>query len=167
MENGKLTTLDWRVYESIKSHTLHDEKGYASQEDIINDVNSQCGEGENFLRRTYNPNSHDICPSLWVSIAKINDSPEVEKIVVIDRFRYYLATEEDADKYIASLIDGAKRKLKRAYTIKRKLLMDGQGKLISCQGKEIGTDSKAREFVEATVDGIMEEIGGHEPKEME
>lgn len=142
----KLNSRDWLIYRIIRKHTSEDPKGYATQKEIFDEVN---GEMPGSLRWVSNKGTHDPCFPIWSTVSKLNQSPEIEKIIVIDDFKYYLATKEEAERYIENLKDQAMRKLKRASSIMRKYGMDGQGKLLSCQGNEIGEGSKAREFTEA------------------
>lgn len=144
---ARLNSRDWLIYQSIKSHTANDEKGYATQREIYEDVTDSMPDSLQWNGER----SHDPCFPIWSTVRKLNASPEVEKIIIIDDFKYYLATKEEAEGYMDKLREEAIRKLRRVSEISHKYGMDGQGKLLSCQDVEITDKSKAREFVESFV----------------
>lgn len=74
-----------------------------------------------------NPNAHDLCPAINSDVHAINNS-NYEKIIVIDNFTYYLATKEEAKKYLMKLWKSIIPKIKRANRIAYKYNLDGQEK---------------------------------------
>ena len=114
------------IYSIVESHTRGDPKGYCTQRELVDEVNASM-PGE--LQWNDSPKSHDHCFPVWSAVRAINASPEVDKIVIVDNFRYYLATKEEAKAYIEELKEDAMRKLKRASDVIRKYRMDGQGDL--------------------------------------
>lgn len=121
-----LTDREKLIYSIISAHTVADSKGYATQREIFEEVNYEM-PGE--LQWNESSKSHDHCFPIWHAVTRINSSDEVDKIVIIDDFRYRLATEEEAKEYISELKSQALRKLKRVSDIMRKYRMDGQGDL--------------------------------------
>lgn len=145
MKTTKLTPRQWATYNLIKEASS---KGVSvSIEEIVANYHESAHKGGYAISTSVG--SHDICGNVWRDVVAINASAEVEKIIIIDNFTYRLATEEEAEEYYADLRTKALRALQRASAIKHKIRKDGQGKLISCQGKAIDDDSTAREFVEA------------------
>ena len=152
----KLTPLEWAVYNTIKETTVNENRTI-SQKELVEKVNEQFGCA--ILKYTQkctnckNDSKGDHCYALIDLVRAINESEEVEKIIVVKAYSYKLGTIEECEEYYNIAMKRAYHFLKKASTISRKMKRDGQGKLISCQGKEITIDSKAREFVEAYIDG--------------
>lgn len=121
-----LTDRERLIYSIIAWHSANDPKGYATQKEIVDEVNSAM-PGE--LRWNEGSASHDHCFPIWQAIARINQSDEAEKIVIMDDFRYWLATAGEARHYAECLRSSALKKLRRASDIMRKYRMDGQGDL--------------------------------------
>lgn len=146
MENSnKLTPRQWATYNLIKEASSRGES--VPIEEIVANYPESAHEGGYSLSR--GAGSHDICKGVWTDITALNASTEIEKIIIIDNFTYRLATEAEAEAYYERLQNKAIRALVRAYAIKTKMRKDGQGKLVSCQGKAIDCESTARRFVEA------------------
>ena len=145
MKAKKLTPRQWATYNLIKEASSKGEK--VSIEEIVANYHESAHEGGYAISTSVG--SHDICGNVWCDVVAINASSEVEKIIIIDNFTYRLATEEEAEEYYSNLKAKALRAFQRASAIKRKIRKDGQGKLISCQGKAIDDESTARQFVEA------------------
>lgn len=147
----KLNKVDWAVYNAIK------EGGVITQKELCEAVNARLGH----KALTYNAKATnckndqkgDHCKWLLPIVQKINASPEVEKIIVIKNYCYFLGSEEQCMAYYRQLTERAIAMFKRANAVWRKIKKDGQGKLISCHGEEITEDSKARRFTEAYPNG--------------
>lgn len=112
------------IYSIIASHSESDPKGFATQREVVDEVNAAMPDE---LQWNECPKSHDHCFPIWSAVAAINASDEVEKIVIADNFTYRLATKEEAKAYIEALKESAMRKLKRASDVIRKYKVDGQG----------------------------------------
>ena len=92
------------------------------------------------------------CSRIQHYIIKINESVEIEKIIIYKQQKYKLAKDaEEAIKFIDRLKKRALRSFKRYWALHEKIESDGQGKLISNRNRVIDKDSKAREFVETFV----------------
>lgn len=144
MEQAKMNARQWATYNLIKKRS---EQGLeTTQERVYN--NYAIEDHEDGYSWAVGRNTHDRCLKVWEDVHFINASSEVEKIIIMDKFTYRIATEEEANAYFEKLREKAIKAFSRAYNVKRKIKADGQGKLISCQGKEIDGESKARRFVE-------------------
>ena len=141
----KMNTRQWATYNLIKTNS---EKGIqTTQADVCENYSlSTHADGYSWAK---GKNTHDRCLQVWKDVHFINASSEVEKIIVMDKFTYRIATEEEAKEYYAKLEEKAVRAFMRAYNVHKKIKANGQGKLISCQGKAIDEESTARRFVEA------------------
>lgn len=145
----KMNNRQWAAYNLIKSRS---EMGQSvSQREICDNYSIDYHfDGYSWAKGS---NTHDKCLKVWQDVHFINASSEVEKIIVMDKFTYRLATEEEAREYFAKLQERAVKAFVRASNVRRKIKADGQGKLVSCQGNEIDEESKARRFVEAFMKG--------------
>lgn len=85
----------------------------------------------------YRPNSSDACSQIRDDARAINLSSECDMIIAFDRQEYYEATEEQA----LSLKERKEKTIRTAAeeirAIKRKLLLNGQGKLLNNAGNPL------------------------------
>lgn len=147
----KLNRLDWAVYGAIK------ECGVLTQKELCQAVNEALGyKALNYLDKATNCKNDqkgDHCKNLLYIVRKINESPEVEKIIVIKNYCYFLGNEEQCIKYHDQLMKRGLEMIKKANCVLAKMNKDRQGKLISCHGDEITEKSNARRFTEAYPNG--------------
>jgi len=137
----KLTPRQWRLYEFIKFRTLSG--SHTDKEDICNNIE--------LYKLEVASNSIKNCPAIYNDIKALNNSCEIEKIIVVDRNKIYLGDEQDCLDYAEKLKNKALKLWLRASTLKTKAYSNGQGKLVSAHGDIITEESKARLFVEAFV----------------
>lgn len=150
-----LTPRQWNLYRHIKFCTevgrfnpkTNSNDHFATQESITISWNKAIHEDGYYYQKDTKHGDH--CRQIWDDVQAVNESPEVEKIIVVDDYTYRLGTEEECEKYFLWLKRKAVVLLKRAYVVFGKMSKDGQGKLVSDQDKWIGDDSAARSFVEA------------------
>lgn len=138
----KLTPLEWKVYRAIE----------ASEEPIAQkDLCEAVGLAYRPLESHEGGIKHrDGCRKLWNIVQHLNDTTEVEKMVVVTPdYRYSLATEEEARKKADRYHRQALTLMRREYALRRKMRLNGQGKLLSAQGNPIDSKSKANPFFEA------------------
>lgn len=73
----------------------------------------------------------------------INNSSEVDKIIIIvDGFKFKIASEEEAMSYCEKLHDRGLDYLNREAFIKKKMRLDQQGKLLNNQYNELKPEDK-------------------------
>lgn len=71
--------------------------------------------------------SHDKCPKIWSLVQEINNSEEIEKVILIKNFTYKIATEEEAKEYVKQLMNNRiVPRLQRYWRIVKKMKLDGQ-----------------------------------------
>jgi hypothetical protein len=158
--------LDWAVYRVIEKTTLERHRP-ATLREIVDAIDLDLTLPED-LKFVWNEKDRNHCRAVWTVVKHINDSDEVEKIVVIDGFTYCLGNKDQSYGYIAKLVRDARKKLARAYRMKKKADSNGRGKLLSCQGKEIDASSEAEPFVESFVDfvkSVPEDDGDEESED--
>lgn len=144
-----MTSLEWAIYNTIK------EKGTLTQKGLASLVNERLGyKALNYNDKATNCKNDekgDHCKQLQNLVTSINASPDIEKMIVVKNYTYKLGTEEECLEYALKLKEKAMRLLKRYGDIMIKYGKNDQGKLVSCQGKQIDGTSTARPFVEAFV----------------
>ncbi|NCA96482.1 MAG: hypothetical protein EOM74_05825, partial [Methanomicrobia archaeon] len=98
-----MTPRMWKLYNLIKDRTLY--SGIAlTQKDICDNLPND------FI---YNDRPNDKCPAIWEDVDFINQSYEVEKIIVVDKFTYRIGSRQEAEDYGNKLFIGAVKKFKR------------------------------------------------------
>lgn len=162
-----LTPRQWWLYGYIKAYNERFPDKWLTQRDIVtaNNVDVLYPHDDRY-HISDNPNAHDKCISIWLDVAAINRSMEVDKIILINDNTYKMPTsKEEADTYF---LNGRKkaalRILKRYWIAIDKVNRDGQGKLVSDQEREITKQSRAKEFYESFIKEIDsdDEEGGDE-----
>lgn len=119
IKNNKLTSRQFRLHDFIKA-----------------------GNGRRFTKREifenvegyeWHENASDKCPAIRTDMKAINESSEVDAIIVFDHQEYYSATEEQ----VLEFIERKKRTIKTAGrevgVLTRKLRKHGQCKLLNNQ----------------------------------
>ena len=152
-----LTPRQWWLYGYIKAYNERFPDKWLTQRDIVtaNNVDVLYPHDDRY-HISDNPNAHDKCISIWLDVAAINRSMEVDKIILINVNSYKMPTsKEEADTYF---LNGRKkaalRILKRYWIAMEKIDRDGQGKLLSDQEREITKQSRAKEFYESFIKEI-------------
>lgn len=139
----KLTTRQWKTYNAIKEAT---EKGKTISRRELYLLQPDQYEWHD------NPRTHDQCVAIRYDVNAINDSEEIEKIVVYDEkgnFKLAENAEEAYDFLYRVYCKVAVEKFRKMRRIRQKIRANGQGKLISTKGNVIDENSKARSYVEA------------------
>lgn len=77
------------------------------------------------------PNSSDKCPLIWDDINALNLSPEVEKIIITEKYVYHIGSETETKDFIRKYWNNKiAPALKRYWNFRKKCDLDGTGKLI-------------------------------------
>lgn len=153
--NNHLDTTAWRLYDLIKYNSVVENRK-TTQKEICDKLNE--------LGFVWNDEitTHDHCPKVWTVVNQINNSWEVDKVIISKNFEYWLGNEEETQNFLDSLWQQLSPRLCRYWNFKQKLSRNGQGKLISNQGEVITDTSKARRFVESYLENEVEENGEEE-----
>ena len=135
-----LTPRQWRLLDLIKVNSLVNRRK-TTQKEICESIDG------------YEWNSdekcHDHCPAIWSDIKDINLSYETDKLIISDKFEYWLGNEEETQDFIDKLWSDLAPRLTRYWAYLKKVERDGQGLLIDRKGKVIEEDSQARAFIES------------------
>ena len=137
----KITTRQWKLYNYLKEH------GVVSVEDICRDM------PEHYVLDK-SERSHNKCTKVFTDADALNESTEIEKIIIHDRnYHFWLAkSKEEALGFAEHLYKKrALKALKKYWNMVVKAEADGQGKIVSCHDDIIDENSRAREFVEAFI----------------
>lgn len=143
MENFiiSLTPQQWDLYDLIKHNSLVEHRKTTQQE--------ICDAFPNAYQYVERANSTDRCTQIWVDIQAINESPNLEKFIITERFEYWIGSQRECQRYLKRLWNSISPRLLRYWNVVRKMKADGQGKIIGASNLPIDDDSKARRFVEA------------------
>lgn len=154
MENNKLSTRQWKTYNLIKKNTL--EGKATTQKEIVD--NYPYPTYEDGYKWQESNNTSDHCTTIWSDVEELNFSPEIEKVIIVNKFTYKLAeSREEAEKFAHKYFSAGIKKLKRHWNIIHKIENDGQGKIISAHGDVIDEKSKARRYYETYLEKELEE----------
>ena len=162
-EKSDLNPRQWATYRFIKAKS---EKGLScSQWEICG--NYPASEHKDGYSYVENPSHGDHCRQILSDVYAINESYEIEKIVVVRDMAYKLGTYEECADYYWRLVIPAGKKEHRAKLIKDKMAQDGQGQLLSRSLREIyrNADKKTRAYIETYIDGSVKGGGLKTPKE--
>lgn len=134
-----LTSEEWALYRLIKYNS-----------EVLDRRTTQKEICEK-LGLTYNddPKAHDHCPKVWTMIKNLNESNEIEKVIISFEFNYWLGGKEETQVFLDKLWTDLAPRLRRYWLYLQKINKDGQGKLLSAQLNPIDEDSQARQFVES------------------
>lgn len=136
----KLKPSEWELYRLIKYNS-----------EVLNRRTTQREICDKILEYKWNddPKAHDHCSSIWTAIKNLNESDEIEKIIISFNFEYWLGNEAETKVYLDTKWADLAPRLKRYWLYLQKINKDGQGKLLSAQLQPIDDESQAREFVES------------------
>ena len=134
-----MTPRQWKLYEFLKTDTNH----WFTPEEICKQIPDY----------EYNEKAWDKCPTIREDKKSINNSTQVEKIIVMKNRCFKIATYEEYVEERNAHIRRLKNQVAEIKDMDFKYNRDGQGKLISCQNAVIDEMSKARPFVETFIEG--------------
>lgn len=136
----RLTPRQWRLLDFIKNNSLLEHRK-TSQKEIVDHIEGyEWNEDEK---------CHDHCPAIWNDIKDINLSYETDKLIISDRFEYWIGNEEETKEFIDKLWNDLAPRLTRYWNYLKKVNRDGQGIIIDRKGNVIDDNSQARAFIES------------------
>lgn len=145
----KLTTRQWRLYELLVATAEWKSDYWVSKIEIADYVKANCEDTYNI---SYDDRTHDICSTINLDRLAINNSLEVDKIILIKDNMLKIATEEEAIKLEQELHSQAMKLLTRKSMLEAKRLRNNQGKILSNQLKPIDEKSVAKQYHETFVE---------------
>ena len=143
-----LTPMHWAFYRVVRENTLAG-KPPLTQRQAVDLFNAELAKRANDdgERLVYVEDDANHCRKLWDLVQDLINSPEVEKIVVQQKYTYFLGNEYETQWYRTKLYWDGIKKLVRAARVAAKAKANGQGKFINCHGRLI-TDEDIH-FVES------------------
>lgn len=139
-QESKLTPRQWQLLNFIKNASLVEHRK-VSQRDIVNNV---CGYEWNDDEKC-----HDHCPAIWTDIKDINLSYQTDKIIISNKFEYWVGNEEETQEFLDKLWNDLCPRLTRYWAYLKKAKRNGQGIFIDRKGNVIDENSQARAFIES------------------
>lgn len=141
----------WNFYNVLKMfYNTHGEDYWVSKEQLAGTINRRaCAT---YYELNYSEKSHDICSLMNQDMAEINESPLIDKFILLKNNHFKIATKKEAEQEIENLKKRAMRLLVRMSRLSHKVRNNGQGKLLSNQLNEIDETSRAREYVETFIE---------------
>lgn len=135
----KLTPREWRLLDLIK-HNSFVEHRKTTQKEI-------CEKIDTFIWND-DEKCHDHCTAIWHDIEEINLSYQTDKLIISDKFDYWIGDEEETKAFIDKKWQDLLPRLVRYWAFLNKVKRNGQGILIDRKGNVIDEDSQARAFIE-------------------
>lgn len=139
----KLNTRQWKFYNYLKEQAFEDGDRWVSKWEISVAITD--------YEYNNSPYAHDECSTMNGDRLVINNSQEVDKLILVDNNCFKVAKLDEAIEMRNDYYNQAMRLLGKMSIIANKIDRDGQGKLISNQNKPIDETSKAREFYETFI----------------
>ena len=127
-QESSLTPRPWELYRLIKHNSLVEHRK-TTQREIYEKVRGY--EWNDDIK------AHDKCPAIWTDIKDNNESLEHDKIIISDRFVYWIGSEEETQRFLRDLWKALAPRLHRYWAFVNKTKMDGQGKLLDKNGNEL------------------------------
>ena len=135
-----LTSRQWRLLDFIKINSVVERRKTTQREIADNVPGYEWNDDEK---------CHDHCPAIWNDIKDINLSYETDKLIISDKFEYWIGNEQETKDFIDKLWNDLAPRLTRYWNYLKKVNRDGQGVLIDRKGNFIDDDSSARRFIES------------------
>ena len=137
---NKMTPRQWRLLNFIKRNSMIEFRKTTQREICDNVEGYEWNDDEK---------CHDHCPAIWNDIKDINLSYETDKLIISDKFEYWIGSEKETKAFIDKLWSDLSPRLIRYWAYLKKVERDGQGVLIDRKGNFIEEDSEARRFIES------------------
>ena len=134
-----LNSRQWALYRLIKHNSLEEHRK-TTQREIYEKIPGYTW--------TDDPTVHDHCSAIWKDVKDNNESFEHDKIIISKDFEYWIGSERETMAFLKALWKALAPRLKRYWAYAKKVQIDGQGKLISNQGRFIDENSVAKRFHE-------------------
>lgn len=142
MKTKKMITRQWRFYDYLTKCAIENPKRWVGKEEIASALN-----GEYKLSK----GTHDICSTMNGDRLFINNSLEVDKIILVKDNKFKIATMEESLDLEEEYFQRALMFFDRRQQLVHKRNRDNQGKLVSNQDKVIDDNSQAQLFHETFI----------------
>ncbi len=136
----KLTTRQFRLYDLLVAVAKADPVRWVDKLEIADYL------GNDYYTINTSKHAHDVCSTMNLDRITINNSLEVDKIILIKDNTFKIATEQEAIQLEEELYNQAMKLLERKSMLVAKRLRNNQGKVLSNQLNPIDEKSKAEKF---------------------
>ena len=137
-----LKTIDWQVYNFLKTGFRSDPKRWFSKQELLDAIPS--------LSKESGATSHDICSTLnaiRIKLNKASSEGQLSHLILLNKGSFKIAANfDEAKEYLSADYKVGIKRLIRYYENMKVLKRDGQGKLIDCKGNVITEESLAKRF---------------------
>ena len=141
----KLTTRQFRLYDLLVAVAKADPVRWVDKLEIADYL------GNDYYTINTIKHAHDVCSTMNLDRITINNSLEVDKIILIKDNTFKIATEQAAIQLEEELYNQAMKLLERKSMLVAKRLRNNQGKVLSNQLNPIDDKSRAEKFHETFV----------------
>ena len=142
----KLTTRQFRLYDLLVAVAKVDPDRWVDKLEIADYL------GNDYYTINTSKHAHDVCSTMNLDRITINNSLEVDKIILIKDNTFKIATEQEAIQLEEELYNQAMKLLERKSMLVAKRLRNNQGKVLSNQLNPIDDKSRAEKFHETFVE---------------
>ena len=142
----KLTTRQFRLYDLLVAVAKADPVRWVDKLEIADYL------GNDYYTINTSKHAHDVCSTMNLDRITINNSLEVDKIILIKDNTFKIATEQEARQLEEELYNQAMKLLERKSMLVAKRLRNNQGKVLSNQLNPIDDKSRAEKFYETFVE---------------
>ena len=138
----KLTTRQWRLLDFIKINSVVQHRKTTQKEiyEKLKDYGYEWNDDEK---------CHDHCVMIWNDIKDINLSYETDKLIISDKFEYWIGNKQETERFLDKLWSDLAPRLIRYWQYLKKVNRDGQGVLLDRKLNLIDDESKARNYIES------------------
>ena len=143
-----------RLYDLIKENSLMGEK--TTQREICDKLGEY---GYKYIDRR---GTTDKCSMIWEDVMFINMSDERDKLIITDKYTYWIGNQNETTKYIDGCWNALSPSLKRYWRMLNKAKKNGQYRIFSTRGDIIDGDSMARNYVESFLEKTLDEMNDEE-----
>ena len=142
----KLTTRQFGLYVLLVTVAKVDPVRWVDKLEIADYL------GNDYYTINTSKHAHDVCSTMNLDRITINNSLEVDKIILIKDNTFKIATEQEAIQLEEELYNQAMKLLERKSMLVAKRLRNNQGKVLSNQLNPIDDKSRAEKFHETFVE---------------
>ena len=142
----KLNTRQFRLYDLLVAVAKADPVRWVDKLEIADYL------GDDYYTINTSKHAHDVCSTMNLDRITINNSLEVDKIILIKDNTFKIATEQEAIQLEEELYNQAMKLLERKSMLVAKRLRNNQGKVLSNQLNPIDDKSRAEKFHETFVE---------------
>ena len=142
----KLNTRQFRLYDLLVAVAKADPVRWVDKLEIADYL------GNDYYTINTSKHAHDVCSTMNLDRITINNSLEVDKIILIKDNTFKIATEQEAIQLEEELYNQAMKLLERKSMLVAKRLRNNQGKVLSNQLNPIDDKSRAEKFHETFVE---------------